>query len=517
MDLARQLGGAAPLLQNVGASGQGVRAHVLDTEIDVNHPAFQNPPPLIHGPYNPGGPVHGTASYGICFANWPTNPQVTGMLPEREQGIFAQYTQLSWFGGPNPFLVFLLQATDPAGPYRSVLVSCGVGSVQVAGYTTIAAETDFALFIADVLMTQSISNTGSHLARPQAWAKNVVAVGGIIHQNTLTRADDTAGNAALGPAADGRVKPDLAHIQDGVLTTWTSSPPPGYTQFSGTSASTPITAGYFGLIFQLWHREAFRGFGGGATVFADRPHAATIRALAFNAAYRYDWLAGGPNASIIRNVQGWGMIDAGNLYSLRDRLFIVNETDPVSQGQTRAYSIRVSPGEPMLAATMVYNDPPGTPAALHARVNDLSLRLTAPDGASYWGNNGLWSGNTSTPGGSANTIDTTENVFLPNPAPGVWRVEVIASEVVQDARLEDPEVNADFALVVSGVSPSVSCYANCDNSTAPPVLNVNDFICFQQKYAAGSLYANCDGSTTAPALNINDFICFQQQFAAGCP
>jgi len=30
-------------------------------------------------------------------------------------------------------------------------------------------------------------------------------------------------------------------------------------------------------------------------------------------------------------------------------------------------------------------------------------------------------------------------------------------------------------------------------------------------------YANCDGSTTPPVLNVSDFICFQSQFAAGCP
>lgn len=35
--------------------------------------------------------------------------------------------------------------------------------------------------------------------------------------------------------------------------------------------------------------------------------------------------------------------------------------------------------------------------------------------------------------------------------------------------------------------------------------------------AAGDNYANCDGSTTPPILNINDFICYQMRFAAGCP
>jgi hypothetical protein len=59
--------------------------------------------------------------------------------------------------------------------------------------------------------------------------------------------------------------------------------------------------------------------------------------------------------------------------------------------------------------------------------------------------------------------------------------------------------------------------ANCDCSAAMPVLNINDFICFQTKFASGDPYANCDGSTTEPVLNINDFICFQTKFAAGCP
>jgi probable HAF family extracellular repeat protein len=62
----------------------------------------------------------------------------------------------------------------------------------------------------------------------------------------------------------------------------------------------------------------------------------------------------------------------------------------------------------------------------------------------------------------------------------------------------------------------VTCYANCDGSTAAPALNVADFSCFLQKYAAADPYANCDGSTAAPVLNVADFSCFLQRFAAGC-
>jgi hypothetical protein len=69
----------------------------------------------------------------------------------------------------------------------------------------------------------------------------------------------------------------------------------------------------------------------------------------------------------------------------------------------------------------------------------------------------------------------------------------------------------------SGYVHNFVCYANCDRSTATPVLNVADFTCFLQRYAAGDSYANCDGSTLPPVLNVGDFTCFLQQYAAGCP
>ena len=60
------------------------------------------------------------------------------------------------------------------------------------------------------------------------------------------------------------------------------------------------------------------------------------------------------------------------------------------------------------------------------------------------------------------------------------------------------------------------CYANCDLSAAPPVLNLNDFICFLNRFAAGDPYANCDASTQPPLLNVLDFTCFLNRLAAGC-
>src|SRR5204862_1307821 len=67
------------------------------------------------------------------------------------------------------------------------------------------------------------------------------------------------------------------------------------------------------------------------------------------------------------------------------------------------------------------------------------------------------------------------------------------------------------------LQPGAACYPNCDGNTGTPALNINDFVCFQTRFAAGDSYANCDGSTIPPVLNISDFICFQSRFAGGCP
>jgi V8-like Glu-specific endopeptidase len=83
-----------------------------------------------------------------------------------------------------------------------------------------------------------------------------------------------------------------------------------------------------------------------------------------------------------------------------------------------------------------------------------------------------------------------------------------------------------MAMEFCGTQTVASCYANCDNSTVPPVLNVDDFTCFINQYAMAQglshaqqvvHYANCDGSTIAPVLNVDDFTCFINRYALGCP
>ncbi|MDI9887994.1 S8 family serine peptidase [Streptomyces sp. HNM0645] len=445
MDNARAAGGADAVESASGYLGQGVRGEVMDTGLRTTHQEFAAFPPILHTA-NTASTNHGTSTYGQVFASG-VNATARGLLPQA-QPIFAAHSLVSdrW--------AHTAQLVDPAGPYRAVFQSNSWGSALTFGYNSTSAAMDDIVFDHDILICQSQGNTGNRSARPQAWAKNVLSVGGAFHYDTASRTDDAwNGGASIGPAADGRIKPDLSNYYDAVHTTAGGGDAAYTGTFSGTSASTPITCGYAGLVFQMWADGVFDGGPGlDRDVFASRPHAATAKALLINSADQYPFT--GASHDLARMKQGWGTAGVGNLYQQAQdngwRLpILVDETDVLTVGQTATYTLTTDGSRP-LKATMAYTDPMGSPSAAQARVNDLTLKLTAPNGTVYWGNNGLAADNWSTPGGSANTIDTVENVFVQTPAAGTWTIEVVADQVNADGHVETSATDADFALVVTG-------------------------------------------------------------------
>ena len=61
-------------------------------------------------------------------------------------------------------------------------------------------------------------------------------------------------------------------------------------------------------------------------------------------------------------------------------------------------------------------------------------------------------------------------------------------------------------------------YADCDKSTGNSVLNLFDFLCFQNSFVLGEPYAcDCDTSTGPLVCDVFDFLCFQGAFVGGCP
>jgi hypothetical protein len=447
MDLVRQDSGADWLEANTGPPGwcgQGVRGEVMDNGIQSSHQDFDGPPPvLLHNAADQQS--HGTNTYGIVFGNGDRDGDgdgtATGHMPCAEQGIFGDY-------GPVSDRFSYTQELK-GSPYFASFQTNSWGNARTTAYNSISQEMDDIIFRLDIAILQSQSNAGNQQSRPQAWAKNIIAVGGIRHYNTLDPSDDAWNSgASIGPAADGRIKPDLNYWYDNIRTTTTGN---GYTStFGGTSAATPEAAGVVGLMVQMWSENVWNTNPTGGSVFERQPHAATIKALAINNAKQYTFT--GTGSDLTRVHQGWGRPNVQIAQERAADSFIVDQEDILTVGQSKSYTVNVTAGEPELKVTMIYPDPPGTTASNLHRINDVSLKVTSPGGTVYHGNVGLDAGNYSTAGGSANTIDTVENVFVQNPAGGAWTVEVTAAEVNQDGHLDTAGDDVVYALVVTGAS-----------------------------------------------------------------
>lgn len=438
----RNTSGANYIESIAGYTGQGVIAHVIDSGIRATHNAFDTPINRLTVRTNSGSTSHGTSCSGIVFGNGTGNAAGRGMLPDAN-AVFTAYAT-NWAGR-----LAWTQAT--VNTFNAVVESNSWGDQLTGSYTTISAQMDEIIFNTDLLICQSMSNAGTNTGvRPQAWAKNIVSVGGVFHQGTATLTDDRwANGASVGPAADGRIKPDLAFFYDQITTTSNGSDTSYTNSFGGTSAATPQTAGTFGIFFQMWSNGIFGNPAMGNSVFANRPKSTMARAFMINNAQQY--IPGANGNDITRVRQGWGLPWLQPIYDNRNDVFFINERDALTNLQTRSYKIFVPSGTPSLKTTMIYLDLAAAASANPTRVNDLNLRVTSPTNVVYNGNVGLSAGPWSTSGGAPDGLNPVENIFVQNPQSGVWTIEVIGANINTDARPETPGVtDADFALVVTG-------------------------------------------------------------------
>lgn len=438
--LVRNSTGANYIESVAGYTGTGVVGSVMDNGLLTGHQEFVSLPPPI-GLGNTEQTWHGTPVYGALFGDGAGQPNARGVLPDAV-GWFSSYFWLT-----NRDTHFASLVSPDVG---AVFESNSWGTTRTRRYTTRSAELDDLVFRYDLLVTQSQSNTGTPDSRPEAWAKNVVSVGGVNAYGTTDTADDAwAASASTGPAYDGRIKPDLVHFYDGILTT-ADTDLDEYRIFTGTSASTPVVAGHFGLFFQMWADGVFGNPTFATGVFNNRCSSSLARAFLINTARPYAFAATGDDLGRFR--QGWGLPDLRRLYDRRDETAYWEVDAPISDGAGRVHAVQVQPGTPELRITMVYPDPAGLPQAVSPVLNDLDLRVEAPDGTVYWGNAGLLDGVWSLPGGEPDARNTVENVFIQSPQPGRWRAEVIARSLVEDGYLGTGEIDAVFALVASGAT-----------------------------------------------------------------
>ncbi|MBU1653075.1 hypothetical protein KKA00_12695, partial [bacterium] len=451
MNIAREIGGANYIETVAEYDGSGVRGEVFDLGFNVNHVDFQSRPLIEHGGAV-GSSSHGASTSGICFGDGTGELQARGMLPEG-QGIVADMSMVGLTGANR----YTHSGELLYPPYEAVFQTASVGSPRTTQYTTISAEADAYCFDFDLVHCQSHGNAGDTNARPQSWAKNIISGSGIYHNNTLDRSDDYWGyGASIGPATDGRIKPNFIHFYDNIWTTSSPDPTSYTTIFGGASGATAIIAGHVGLFFEMWNDGIFgNDVNPSGSVFENRSHAATARAMIIASSYQYDFT--GPTHDLTRLHQGWGMPDLQRLYDNRNKIYVIDETEVLLPFEVATHIISVDPLEPELKIVMVYADPPGNPAMqTQHRINDLTLKVTSPTNEVYWGNNGLYEDPYSMLGGSADDKNTEECVFIEAPQTGQWTIEISADEIIEDGHLETTVLDADYALVALGVALSTS-------------------------------------------------------------
>ncbi|MBA3469319.1 MAG: PKD domain-containing protein [Herpetosiphonaceae bacterium] len=297
-------------------------------------------------------------------------------------------------------------------------------------------------------------------------AKNVLTVGatenvrddGVLdgcNYGGANSADDIATFSSRGPTTDGRVKPEIVgpgtHVQGPASQdpTFNGSgacgPPSGqgnyyptgqtlYTWSSGTSHSAPAVAGVASLVYEHYGRVLNPG---------QTPSPAMLKALIINSP-RY--LSGsGTGGTLPSNNQGWGDANMGSMFDGHQR--IVNDQTLVLTGTGSLYKSNgvVTSNTKGFRVSLVWTDAAGATTG-NAYVNDLNLEVTVGD-QTYKGN--VFSGANSATGGSFDTKNNGENVFVPAGVSGAYSVKVTAANIPGDGVPGNADTtDQDFALVI---------------------------------------------------------------------
>lgn len=285
------------------------------------------------------------------------------------------------------------------------------------------------------------------LTRPKT-AKNIISVGNSENIRTeiggtgADNIDDLRSSSSRGPAADGRIKPDVT--APGTVITGSRAGTGGSVSgqvdanvswSTGTSHAAPQVAGAAALFTQYW-KNGHSGL---------NPSPALIKAAVINSAQ--EMTGNITNASTIPNGnEGWGRMNMKYMLNTGVPTMYIDQTQVFSNpGVAMGMIGTVADPTKPVRITLVWTDPPGV--ADPALVNNLDLQVNV-NGNFYRGN--VFSGGVSTTGGSGDTINNVENVFIPAGVPagsffsvGVTSVALNGDGVLGNADLTDQH----FAIV----------------------------------------------------------------------
>ncbi|WP_170113276.1 S8 family serine peptidase [Ahniella affigens] len=326
-----------------------------------------------------------------------------------------------------------------------------------AAYDGFVRDASAGSSIDELMVVFSAGNSGptaNSLTRPKV-AKNVLTVAA--SENVRPTSPSSTGStspadnleqlpdfSSRGPAADQRIKPDIAAPGD-AITGGRSGPDVLFGNIdtfhrisSGTSHAAPQIAGAAALFSEYWKdRNA-----------GDSPSPALIKAALINGTV--DMSGTGATAAIPNGNEGWGRVNLKNVMNDIVTEYVDQSVPLQTPGEEYTFNGAIADGGKDLRIALVWTDPPGTVDP--ALVNNLDLEVTL-NGTLYRGN--VFTAGVSATGGAANTRDNVERVYLPVGSSGLssgatLQVKVRATGLNGDGILGGADTtDQHFALVCS--------------------------------------------------------------------
>jgi choice-of-anchor B domain-containing protein len=502
-------------LNAAGVDGSGVVIANVDGGVQESHADLVNRFIACTGDScgNGASSSHGTHTAGIMAADGASGiTDAFGFLRGQGMAPAANLVEQVYFPSFTLPGGMLLLMTDSYNNGASLSGNSWGPSGSPLGYDDDTLQVDIGVRDADpdtagnqplsyVLSFMNGSGGASSQGTPDE-AKNIFTIGSTKMQNgsgtQILDIDDLSFNSAHGPALDGRTIPHM--VAPGCEVD--STVPTGYSLECGTSMASPHVSGAVALFI-----EYYRG------LYGVDPSPALVKAaflpVAHDLAGNLD-ADGGTLGHPFDSKQGWGRMDVAAVVSpTMDTLYF---DGPVILDNTGEEWLQtVFPADPTqpVRLMLVWTDAPGhgLGGSTPAWNNDLNLVVEA-GGDSYYGNDFDASG-WSQSGGSPDSMNNSEGIFLGPTPPGSMTIRVSANNINSDGIPNQGDTtDQDFALacvncaqatdfaVIASPTPLEVCVPN------PAVYDVNvTAISGYSQVVNLSAVNNPSGTTAAFSVN----------------